>query len=237
MGVCSKVGQGAMAAPHKGLSMPGAAFVKGQHRLGALLCAVEPLPPEHMQRCWASASLRCAGDANVGSVEHSRLCGRARQRDKRPRVCPHPQVPPGQPVLRRRHMVVAGFVHSCAHTPACVFADPDGSAYKALGFSPGFAPDLQVSAYAKLLPMLAGIGSPGTVQEVIRGYVGDKDSKPVFDTSTPFDVLGTGYQRCVCRPRTQVDCRRMPLGACGAAAHALLGREAALIEGTALLKP
>lgn len=43
--------------------------------------------------------------------------------------------------------------------------DPSGELYTALGFSPGFAPDVQISAYAKLLPMLAGIGSPGTIQE------------------------------------------------------------------------
>lgn len=30
----------------------------------------------------------------------------------------------------------------------------------------GFAPEAQVSSYLKLLPMLAGIGSPGTLQEV-----------------------------------------------------------------------
>lgn len=38
--------------------------------------------------------------------------------------------------------------------------------YRALGFSPGFAPDANVSPYLKLLPMLMGIGSPGTIQEV-----------------------------------------------------------------------
>ena len=31
--------------------------------------------------------------------------------------------------------------------------------------------------------------------QVVRGYVGDQQSKPVFDSPTPFDVLGTGYQR------------------------------------------
>ena len=46
------------------------------------------------------------------------------------------------------------------------FADETGHCYKALGFSPGFAPDANVSPYLKLLPMLAGIGSPGTIQEV-----------------------------------------------------------------------
>eukprot|EP00897_Mesotaenium_endlicherianum_P010632 jgi/Mesen1/9598/ME000657S08869 len=52
-------------------------------------------------------------------------------------------------------------------------ADPDGSLYRALGFSPGF----------------------GESVGVLRGYVGDRGSKPVFDGQTPFDILGTGYQR------------------------------------------
>jgi len=76
-----------------------------------------------------------------------------------------------------------------------LYADPEGAAYKALGFNPGFMPDAQISPYAKLIPMLAGIGSPGTVQEVIRGYIGDREAKSVFDSPTPFDILGLGYQR------------------------------------------
>lgn len=76
-----------------------------------------------------------------------------------------------------------------------LYCDPDGEAYRRLEFSPGFAPDTPVNPYLKLLPMLAGIGSPGTIQEVLRGYVGDRERSPVFGGSTPFDVLGTGYQR------------------------------------------
>jgi hypothetical protein len=85
-----------------------------------------------------------------------------------------------------------------------LLADPTGDLYRALGFSPGFAPDANISAYAKLLPMLAGIGSPGTIQEVLRGYVGDRSAKPVFAGTSAgggggggslFDVLGSGYQR------------------------------------------
>lgn len=45
-------------------------------------------------------------------------------------------------------------------------ADPEGACHRALSFSRGFAPDARVSPYLKLLPMLAGIGSPGTLQEV-----------------------------------------------------------------------
>ncbi len=75
-----------------------------------------------------------------------------------------------------------------------LFADPDGELYEQLGFERGFLPDSDVSPYLKLLPMLAGIGSPGTLQEVLRGYVGDRDAKQIFE-SGPFDVLGKDYQR------------------------------------------
>lgn len=47
-----------------------------------------------------------------------------------------------------------------------LYADPTGACYKALGFSPGFAPGSDINPYVKLLTMLAGVGSPGTVQEV-----------------------------------------------------------------------
>ena len=47
------------------------------------------------------------------------------------------------------------------HSPA----DATGACYRALGFSPGFGSGLRVSPYLKLLPMLMGIGSPGTMQE------------------------------------------------------------------------
>lgn len=37
---------------------------------------------------------------------------------------------------------------------------------------------------------------PGFLQEVLRGYVGDRSAKPVFGgSSNLFDVLGKGYQR------------------------------------------
>jgi len=76
-----------------------------------------------------------------------------------------------------------------------VFADEPGNCHNALGFSKGFAPDANVNAYLKLLPMLAGIGSPGTIQEVLRGYTGDRRAKSIFTSPSMFDVLGEGYQR------------------------------------------
>ena len=75
-----------------------------------------------------------------------------------------------------------------------LYADPSGQIYKDLDFAQGFLPDSDVSPYVKLLGMLAGVGSPGTMAEVFRGYVGDRDAEQIFD-SGPFDILGTGYQR------------------------------------------
>ena len=31
--------------------------------------------------------------------------------------------------------------------------------------------------------------------QVLRGYIGDRSAKPVFEGATPFNVLGGGYQR------------------------------------------
>lgn len=50
-----------------------------------------------------------------------------------------------------------------------LYCDPEAAAYKAYGFSRGFLPDVPINPYLKLLPMLAGIGSPGTIQAVLRG--------------------------------------------------------------------
>lgn len=83
---------------------------------------------------------------------------------------------------------------------ADLYADTTGGCYRALGFSPGFGDGVEgVDPYLKLLPMLMGIGSPGTLQEVIRGYVGDREAPPVFGQDAAlgraFNILGEGYQR------------------------------------------
>lgn len=75
-----------------------------------------------------------------------------------------------------------------------LYGDPEGRAYEALGFSKGLTVN-GVPPTARLLAMLAGIGSKGTIQEVLRGYVGDRSAAPVWAGSTPFDILGGGYQR------------------------------------------
>jgi hypothetical protein len=45
-----------------------------------------------------------------------------------------------------------------------LYADELSACHKALEYSKGFLPTSSVNGYVKLLPMLAGIGSPGTVQ-------------------------------------------------------------------------
>ena len=48
----------------------------------------------------------------------------------------------------------------------CWAQDETGQAYEALGFYKGFGAGLKINPYLKLLPMLMGIGSPGTIQAV-----------------------------------------------------------------------
>ena len=55
-----------------------------------------------------------------------------------------------------------------------LYLDFDAVSYNALKFNKGFMPNANISPYLKLLPMLVGIQSEGTIAEVLRGYVGDK---------------------------------------------------------------
>lgn len=61
-----------------------------------------------------------------------------------------------------------------------LYADPTGACYKALGF---YAPQADINPYVKLLAMLTGIGSPGTVQEVgwmgLWGVLSDTHERPL----------------------------------------------------------
>ncbi|GFR53261.1 hypothetical protein Agub_g16043, partial [Astrephomene gubernaculifera] len=82
------------------------------------------------------------------------------------------------------------FSRALSFPPSRLLACPSPDLYRALGFSPGLAPDLPLSPALKLLPMLAGLGSPGTLQEVLRGYTGDPSAPALFPSPSPFDLLG-----------------------------------------------
>lgn len=72
----------------------------------------------------------------------------------------------------------------CAYTgfpPEHLYIDSTAALHQALGLYkgltatiPGFKP--QQNGYLNLLLMCAGIGSPGTLKEVFRGYTGDKSA-------------------------------------------------------------
>jgi|APGre2960657444_1045066.scaffolds.fasta_scaffold02532_1 hypothetical protein len=91
-----------------------------------------------------------------------------------------------------------------------LWADERALCYDALGFAPGAgrpggeAPFLaNASGLTKLMAMCAGLGSPGTLPEVFRGYLGDKSAAPVFREGSNIDVpwreafnlVGTDCQR------------------------------------------
>jgi hypothetical protein len=94
------------------------------------------------------------------------------------------------PQLQQNNINVVGIVPGATPRSAQMFCemtqfppdllhiDASAAAYESLFLSKGFLPDAPVSPYLKLLPMLAGIGSPGTIQEVLRGYFGDKSVDP-----------------------------------------------------------
>ncbi|WP_353932465.1 peroxiredoxin-like family protein [Okeanomitos corallinicola TIOX110] len=76
----------------------------------------------------------------------------------------------------------------CAYTgfpPENLFVDPDGELHQKLNLYsglkvaiPGLSPSQK--AWFNLLLMCAGIGSPGTLKEVFRGYKGDKNAPQLF---------------------------------------------------------
>lgn len=114
-------------------------------------------------------------------------------------------------VLLASPTAAAAFAGHTRLPVSLLYADERGACYSALGFSPGAgrpggeAPWLSgAGGFAKLMAMCAGIGSPGTLREVIRGYTGDRSAPEVFAEGTAADdpslrkafaVLGIGYQR------------------------------------------
>ncbi len=89
----------------------------------------------------------------------------------------------------------AGAARLCAYTglpPALLQVEEQPHLHRALGLYSGLQTPL--GPWPGLLLMCAGIGSPGTLAEVLRGYTGDR-SAPQRLAGPPFDRLGEGYQR------------------------------------------
>eukprot|EP00894_Picocystis_sp_ML_P001604 jgi/Pico_ML_1/52121/g2881.t1 len=59
------------------------------------------------------------------------------------------------------------FCQACGFEQGDVYCDPNGENYRLLGFKRGFAPEANVSGYLKLLAMLAGLGSPVRLQNMV----------------------------------------------------------------------
>ncbi len=105
----------------------------------------------------------------------------------------------------------------CTYTgfpPEHLYIDPTASLHKELGLYEGLNASLpgfssQQNGYLNLLLMCAGIGSPGTLKEVFRGYRGDKSAPQLIADdevvkATPLPALkgevfkragGKGFQR------------------------------------------
>lgn len=89
----------------------------------------------------------------------------------------------------------AGADRFCAYTGfprSCLQVDPEPVLHRALGLYPGLA--APGGAWPSLLLMCAGLGSPGTLKEVLRGYSGDRSAAPRL-AAPLFDLVGRGYQR------------------------------------------
>ena len=97
---------------------------------------------------------------------------------------------------------------------ASLFVDPDAELHRQLGLYAGLSlriPGLAAAqaAYVNLLLMCVGIGSPGTLAEVFRGYVGDRQAPQLIADDEQVRAMplppvqgslfrfagGTGFQR------------------------------------------
>jgi AhpC/TSA antioxidant enzyme len=97
--------------------------------------------------------------------------------------------------------------------PANLWVDPIGHLHRQLGLYPGLElklPGLSAgqNGWLNLLLMCAGIGSPGTLKEVFRGYLGDRKAPQLIAEAasvqagplpalkgSAFNVVGQGFQR------------------------------------------
>jgi len=89
----------------------------------------------------------------------------------------------------------AGAERFCAFTGlprACLEVDQQPELHQTLGLYAGLR--TPAGPWPALLLMCAGIGSPGTLAEVLRGYSGDRQAPSRLQTPL-FDLLGRGYQR------------------------------------------
>ena len=106
------------------------------------------------------------------------------------------------------------FCHYTGFAPDGLFVDPEASLHRQLNLYPGLAlkpPLLSAAqtAWLNLLLMCAGVGSPGTLAEVLRGYRGDRRAPQLIADdeviqATPLPPLkgatfqwagGKGFQR------------------------------------------
>ena len=89
----------------------------------------------------------------------------------------------------------AGAARFCAYTgfPAeCLQVEREPALHQALGLYPGLT--TAGGPWPGLLLMCAGVGSPGTLAEVFRGYRGDRQAPQRLD-SPLFALVGKGFQR------------------------------------------
>jgi hypothetical protein len=89
----------------------------------------------------------------------------------------------------------AGADRFCAYTGfprSCLQVDAEPGLHRALGLYEGL--EVPGGAWASLLLMCAGLGSPGTLKEVLRGYTGDRSAPPRLATPL-FELAGKGFQR------------------------------------------
>eukprot|EP01039_Chlorochromonas_danica_P009957 gene9957-11007_t len=84
-----------------------------------------------------------------------------------------------------------------------LYVDSTAAIYRDLGFSRGPLPTQPVSPYLRLGAMLMGIGSPGTIEEVLRGYLGDRKAPSAWIHSSlrnyqrPFELATMRLQNMI----------------------------------------